>query len=65
LLSREGRRELATLAGKITYLDLSSDPKYMDSYVAALFLPHTDMAQFPRVAERMAAGRQDPFVLHT
>lgn len=49
LLSREHRRLLADIAARITYVDLSSSPRYMDSYVKALFLPHTDLGQFPTV----------------
>jgi hypothetical protein len=26
----------------ITYIDLSGEPGYMDEYLAALFIPHTD-----------------------
>jgi hypothetical protein len=29
----------------------------MDHYVAALFLPHTDIDLFPKVKERMVARR--------
>lgn len=54
LLSREHRQKLAEIAAKMTYLDLSSDPHYMDNYLQAMFLPHTDLAQFPSVAKRLA-----------
>ncbi len=56
LLSREQRRKLAEIAARMTYIDLSSDPQYMDNYLKAMFLPHTDLAQFPSVAKRLAAG---------
>lgn len=49
LLSAEKRRLQKELARKMTYIDLSSDPTYMDQYIAALFLPHTDMRLFPSV----------------
>lgn len=49
LLSHEHRRVLADIATRMTYLDLSSDPRYMDSYVKAMFLPHTDLELFPSV----------------
>jgi uncharacterized 2Fe-2S/4Fe-4S cluster protein (DUF4445 family) len=49
LLSRERREELAAVASRMTYIDLSSEPRYMDQYVGALFLPHTDIARFPSV----------------
>ncbi len=42
----------------MTYVDLSSDPRYMDSYLGALFLPHTDMRQFPTVVKRLAEARE-------
>lgn len=42
LVSSEHRRKQAELAEKITYVDLSGEPSYMDEYTAALFLPHTD-----------------------
>jgi uncharacterized 2Fe-2S/4Fe-4S cluster protein (DUF4445 family) len=54
LLSREHRHKLMEIAAKMTYLDLSSDPHYMDNYLQAMFLPHTNLAQFPSVAERLA-----------
>jgi uncharacterized 2Fe-2S/4Fe-4S cluster protein (DUF4445 family) len=49
LLSRDHRRTLAEVASRMTYVDLSSDPQYMDSYVKAMFLPHTDLELFPSV----------------
>jgi uncharacterized 2Fe-2S/4Fe-4S cluster protein (DUF4445 family) len=57
LLSREHRQKLAAIAARMTYVDLSSDPRYMDSYVKAMFLPHTDMERFPTVA-RMLTDRK-------
>jgi uncharacterized 2Fe-2S/4Fe-4S cluster protein (DUF4445 family) len=58
LLSREHRRRLAEIASRITYVDMSSNPHYMDSYVKALFLPHTDLEQFPTVAESFESRRR-------
>ena len=49
LLSKSRREQMAALARRMTYIDLSSDNRYMDAYVAALFLPHTDMGRFPSV----------------
>jgi uncharacterized 2Fe-2S/4Fe-4S cluster protein (DUF4445 family) len=46
LVSEEYRAKEHELAAKITYMDLSSEPKYMDQYTAALFLPHTDLKLF-------------------
>ena len=35
------------VAANMTYLELSTYPGYMDSFVAACFLPHTDASLFP------------------
>jgi uncharacterized 2Fe-2S/4Fe-4S cluster protein (DUF4445 family) len=47
LLSYEAAKLADELARKITYLELSVDPAYMDEYMAALFFPHTDLKKFP------------------
>jgi len=49
LVSRDYRNRQLELAGKMTYIDLSTDPNYMNQHTAALFLPHTDMDKFPSV----------------
>jgi uncharacterized 2Fe-2S/4Fe-4S cluster protein (DUF4445 family) len=59
LLSRAHRQRLVALAARMTYLDLSSEPRYMDSYVKATFLPHTDLEQFPSVADALKNQRRD------
>lgn len=46
LVSQSSRALERELAGKITYLDLSAEPGYMNQYTAALFLPHTDLSLF-------------------
>lgn len=47
LISKKHREKEQELAQKITYMDLSTEPGYMDQYTAALFLPHTDSKLFP------------------
>ena len=37
----------AEVAANMTYLELSTYPGYMDSFVAACFIPHTDARLFP------------------
>jgi uncharacterized 2Fe-2S/4Fe-4S cluster protein (DUF4445 family) len=49
LLSGEALNKSVEIARKMTYFDLSTDPVYMDEYVAALFFPHTDLSKFPNV----------------
>ena len=52
LVSEKHRRLLSTTARRMTYMELNTDPSYMDQYSAALFLPHTDLAFFPSVRPR-------------
>ena len=35
------------VASNMTYLELSTHPGYMDAFVAACFIPHTDRSLFP------------------
>ncbi len=42
LFSEKAEEELRALASGMTYLDLSAQPGYMEEFVAACFLPHTD-----------------------
>lgn len=53
LLSGQKREMQRALWRRMTYIDLSGEPSYMDHYTAALFLPHTDFARFPSVMKRM------------
>lgn len=50
LLRRDVRAHLTDVAGMMTYLELSADNTFYDAFTSALFLPHTDMGQFPSVA---------------
>lgn len=49
LLSDQSREKIAELGKSMTYLELSNEPGYMDAFVAACFLPHTDTNLFPSV----------------
>ncbi|TAN44087.1 MAG: DUF4445 domain-containing protein [Nitrospirae bacterium] len=49
LLSEDLRREAEEIASKMTYIELSVSRNFMDEYMSALFLPHTNMDQFPTV----------------
>ena len=46
-VSKEAKQKCAELAANMTYLELSTYPGYMDSFVAACFLPHTNASLFP------------------
>lgn len=49
LLSGEHRREAIEICNKMTYVDFSSNPGFMDEFTRAQFLPHTDAHRFPSV----------------
>jgi hypothetical protein len=44
--SRGAAEKVTEISRGITYLELSSHPGYMDEFVAACFLPHTDGSLF-------------------
>lgn len=46
-LSEQAEHKTYELAANMTYLELSTYPGYMDSFVAACFIPHTDGSLFP------------------
>ena len=46
-LSTAAEEKVHELAGNMTYLELSTEPRYMEEFVAACFLPHTDRELFP------------------
>ena len=43
----------AEVAANMTYLELSTYPGYMDSFVAACFIPHTDRNLFPNSCQEV------------
>ena len=47
VISDEAAAKTAEVASNMTYLELSTHPGYMDAFVAACFLPHTDARLFP------------------
>ena len=55
LLCVDVRKDVFDVASKMTYLELSADNSFMDEYTSALFLPHTDLTDFPSVREALAA----------
>ena len=44
---------------KMTNFELSDTGSYMDNYIAALFLPHTDINQFPKLKARLEARKKN------
>lgn len=47
VMSDEACGKVHEVAANMTYLELSTHPGYMDAFVAACFLPHTDARLFP------------------
>ncbi|MBN1886536.1 MAG: DUF4445 domain-containing protein, partial [Thermoflexales bacterium] len=64
LLSREARQRVAQAASQLTYLELSADNAFYNEFMAASFIPHTDLSRFPSVEQalrtRQARASQDP-----
>lgn len=61
-LTNRIRKDVVNVMKKMTNFELSQTPSFMAHYIAALFLPHTDLDQFPRLKRRLErrpeAGRQ-------
>ena len=53
VLSDEAVEKCHEVGANMTYLELSTYPGYMDSFVAACFLPHTDRSLFPNSIQEM------------
>ena len=51
LLSASFRNRIAKVFGRMTYLDLGSNPTFFDEYSSAQFLPHTDTDRFPSIRQ--------------
>ena len=49
LLSTAAEKKTYELAANMTYMELSTVPTYMDEFVGACFIPHTDTGMFPDV----------------
>ena len=53
VISDQANEKCTELGANITYLELSTYPGYMDSFVAACFIPHTDRNLFPSSVQEM------------
>jgi len=56
LLSQAAMEEAQRIAERVTYYDLAGCPYYYQEFLAAKFLPHTDLSRFPRVARLLKVG---------
>jgi len=57
-LTNRIRKDVVEVIRKMTNFELSDTPSYMDNYIAALFLPHTDIKQFPKLKARLEARKK-------
>ena len=56
-LTNRLRKDVVDVTKKMTNFELSETPSYMNNYMAALFLPHTDIDLFPKLQARMDARK--------
>ncbi len=53
LLSEKNRELSEQIAQKMTYVELNTEPHYMNEFTGSLFLPHTDIDLFPSVKKNL------------
>ncbi len=56
-LTNRLRKDVGEVTNAMTNFELADTPSYMDHYIAALFLPHTDLNLFPRLNARIEARK--------
>jgi uncharacterized 2Fe-2S/4Fe-4S cluster protein (DUF4445 family) len=49
LISDRNRKTVEGVSARMTYIELNTEPSYMNEFTGALFLPHTDLSLFPSV----------------
>ena len=55
LLSKEAFETVQSIASQMTYFDLMGNQKYMEEFMSANFLPHTNLDAFPSVQKELAS----------
>jgi len=53
LLSQDNRARIQEIAERMTYIELSADNSFYNAFTSALFLPHTNLTDFPSVVEEL------------
>ncbi|MCP5002858.1 MAG: DUF4445 domain-containing protein [Planctomycetes bacterium] len=53
-ISEDAFETVQKIASQMTYCDLMGNPKYMEAFMSANFLPHTNLNEFPSVAEELS-----------
>ncbi|MHC4321621.1 MAG: ASKHA domain-containing protein [Planctomycetota bacterium] len=54
LLSEDAFETVQNIASQMTYFDLMGNQKYMEEFMSANFLPHTNLDEFPSVQEELS-----------
>jgi uncharacterized 2Fe-2S/4Fe-4S cluster protein (DUF4445 family) len=57
-LTNRIRKDVVEVTKKMTNFELSETSSYMDHYVAALFLPHTNIDHFPKLKQRLELRKE-------
>lgn len=57
-LTNRIRRDVTRTIKRITNFELSETQSFMDNYIAALFLPHTELNHFPKLKSRLDERRK-------
>ena len=57
-LTNKIRYDVVEATKKMTNFELSETPSYMNHYMAATFIPHTDIERFPRLRDRLEERRR-------
>ncbi|MBA3029165.1 MAG: DUF4445 domain-containing protein [Desulfobacteraceae bacterium] len=58
-LTNRIRFDVVEVTKRMTNFELSETPSYYERYIAALFLPHTDLNQFPKLKARLESRRKN------
>lgn len=53
LISKDAKKKLKEIGNEMTYVELSVYQTYMDEFISACFLPHTNIEQFPTVKSKL------------
>ncbi len=59
LIENGWTEKLHAVMRRMTYIELSVEPDFMNQYVASLFFPHTDGALFPNIVRELEGESKD------
>ncbi|MHC4322397.1 MAG: ASKHA domain-containing protein, partial [Planctomycetota bacterium] len=58
LISEDAFETVQNIASQMTYFDLMGNQKYMEEFMSANFLPHTNLDEFPSVQEELSSQNE-------